>query len=865
MGDLVELQRNAPRRRSAPLASPAKDRVSRSRLTFDALQQGSRVVLLCAPAGFGKTTLMRQWGAELAADNIAAAWITLDEEDRDPAALRGRLQAAQAELGLSGATSILFLDSYERIVGHPSEKDVRRLVEREGDWLRIVVSTRLKPNIGVSRLRLDQAIVEFDASQLCFTPSEIDEVFASWDIELTPEQFSAFAKVSEGWPAALQFARRSLTSKTGSVASLATGDPSAWPELRAYVSEEIFGAMSDYDQSFLMETAPLGRFTVGLASIITGEKSAEALIAKLEAHGILLRPEDGERGWRRYHPLLASCLEDRLRIEAPERLLTIHREAMLWHMERGQLSDAIRHAFAAGDQETAAELLAKASIERRRLGRVNASANWSRELPSEAFEQHPILGIQAACSFAARLELAAARTHVDSVRDRYSELDPVIRDDLLAVDAMIATYADRPLDAIEAAERGLQDCEANDPYTLGTLRLCGAIGEIAKGRIIDARRMIAEAYADNEKASSDFGMAVSHALQGLTRAIEGDLTDAVADWRKAETVIQPVATSDAVGAIAIGYLPEALYEWNDLDSANRYIEKCLASSLEVALPDMIASVFLTSVRVAYARCDRDAVRRTLEHGERTGHLHDWPRLNHAIEWERVRIAIHDKDFDRAKELHARIGSGNKFTETPGVLTHALELEANLIGDLRFEAAVTPGPNVLARLRTASAQALAQNRKWRAAKILILEAVTRQELGDESAALRCMRRALEIGAAGGLIRSFIDEGPISVRLVREIAHEEQGSPQSEYFIRLLLAIGDAPVQSTGETAAVEALSERELEVLKMLAAGLSNKQAAAKLFISENTVKWHLQHVYSKLGVRNRTGAVAVARKLGLFS
>jgi len=873
MGDLVKLKRSARYAVDAQSSSqiPSIDgRLIRARLMPDALGGFAKIMVIKAPAGFGKTTLMSQWYEVLVERGENPAWLTLNEDDCESNRLKTCLEQTCATLGGEDAGSsmprrYLFLDAYEHIAGTASEKFVRRLHERSAD-LCMIIGTRLNIDIGVSRLRLEEQIIEIGYEDLRFTQSEMSNVFNAWSAVLKPDQLAGLAKITEGWPAALQFARQVVEKRTTAASGLADGDIAAWANMQAYVYDEIVTELPDRIKQFLFETAPLGRFTLALASATTKNPAARTLMANMEAYGLLLHLSC-ERNWHCYHPLLAACIEDQLRIDAPERLLEIHRKAMGWHIEQGRLSDAICHAFAAGDQATAAELLAQASLERRRLGQININAAWPGKLSKENFDLHPILRIRAACALASRIDVEAARTQANRVRHRFNELDPIVRDDLFAVDAMIAVYGDRPLDAIETSERGLRSCSLSEPYTMGTLRLCGATGRIAKGEFVQALGLIAAARADNERAESVFGLAVSHALNGLVRAVKGELVDAVHDWRRAESVIQPVATTDAVEAIAIGYLPEALYEWNEFDEAQRCIDKCLASSLEVALPDMITSVFLTSIRIAYLRGGSETLRQTLEYAERTGYLRGWPRLVHAIEWERVRMALHDKQLDDAYDICARINRNDAFQEIPGVMTHALETEADLIGELRFEMVTSPGPSVLARLRTARTKALTCKRYWRAAKLLVLEAVARDGMADDKAARRCMRQALELGEKGRLIRTIVDEGPIAAGLVRNIASIEQPGPNSigrDYLASLLQAVGDAPVNPAEPAFAVEALSERELGVLKMLAAGLSNRAAGERLFISENTIKWHLQHVYSKLGVRNRTSALAVARRLDLL-
>lgn len=876
MGDLVSLKYPQYHDIGSPICQPdvaIDDCLVRRRLMPDVVGPVPKVFVFKAPAGFGKTTLMGQWHKYLCNREDVSAWLTINEDDAEEKIFNTRLEMVLSLLnrtkseGDNTRRQYLFLDAYENIAGSKTEKLIRRLCERAGDGLSLVIGTRLETNIGLSRLLLNRQAIEIGSEELKFTQSEMIDGFSVWDMKFNPDQFSAIAKITDGWPAALQFARLALENKRATALGLSKGELTAWADLQEYVFDEIVDNLPSPMRILLNDTAPLGSFTTDMVAEMTGDLSAPSLLSDFERYGLLFRHKNEERRWRSYHPLFAKCIEDQVKIDSPNRLREIHRKAMAWHIEQGRLSDATRHAFAAGDQVTAAELLTQASLERRRLGRIPDSAFWPDKLSDENYDLHPVLRIQAACSLATRLEVEAAKTQIENVRDRYADLDPIVRDDLFAVDSMIAVYGDRPDDAVETSERGLRSCSTKDPYTMGTLKLCGAVGRIAHNDLDKARLLVAEARADNEKADSAFGVAVSHALQGLVRAVSGELVEAEQDWRKAESAIKPVAASDAVEAIAIGYLPELLYEWNDFDGAEYYINKCLASSLEVALPDMIMSVFLTAARTAYARDDENMLNQTLEFAERVGHLRGWPRLVHAIQWERLRVAIRDRNFDKARELHQRIQTISSFIETPGVMTHALEMEADLIGELRFEMTFSLGPSVLARLRAARTQALSRHRNWRAVKLLVLESVAREVMGDNKAAQRCMRHALQLGQKGRLIRTIIDEGPIAVGLVHDVAAMEKPGPESidaVYLDSVMLVIGEAPISPVEPAFMVEPLSARELDVLKMLASGHSNLDAAQQLFISENTVKWHLQHVYSKLGVKNRTGAIAVARKLDLL-
>ncbi|MGH8189025.1 MAG: hypothetical protein ACREUC_20880, partial [Steroidobacteraceae bacterium] len=337
--------------------------------------------------------------------------------------------------------------------------------------------------------------------------------------------------------------------------------PHPWNAARAYFEEQLQSSLDPSIASFVLEVGALGRFSSAFAAAVLGDEKASFKTRRVDALGLPVARDADDDEWRIFHPLFAGFLEEQLRVDAPQRLRALHRAAAQWYAEHGRLSDAVRSAFASNDAAFAGELLARASAERRRVGRFRTFAAWTAQLPGDVLDRYPSLRIEAACTHAALFEHEAARLYADPVRLRYHDLSPAARDDLHAVDAIIALYADRPDAALEAGLRGLRECTGNDPYTLGTLHLATAFGWMTKGAHEAARQAFIRARADHQQARSAFGIAYSFALSGLFHAVRGRLSDAVADWNEADKSICSLATSDVVEAIAIGYLPETLYEW----------------------------------------------------------------------------------------------------------------------------------------------------------------------------------------------------------------------------------------------------------------------------------------------------------------
>jgi LuxR family transcriptional regulator, maltose regulon positive regulatory protein len=373
-----------------------------------------------------------------------------------------------------------------------------------------------------------------------------------------------------------------------------------------------------------------------------------------------------------------------------------------------------------------------------------------------------------------------------------------------------------------------------------------------------------EALAIHENGGSAFGATFALALRGLTLAIEGRLTDAVADWRQGARLIKPSDHAPALEAVASGYLPLALYEWNELDEAGLLIERCLSSSIEVALPDAIASIYLTAARIAECQGDRVAVERWLDEALALSIRRQWSRLYLAASWQRITSALRREDYSEARKLKKRL---DQEAHKSGATIDGIDVEGNC-ASLRFALLVEGDRASFAELRSAVSRARRENRLWRVARLLTIEANARERLNDRGGALRAMRKALEIGQVGRLIRTYLDEGPVIGGLLKRVADEEAANPRpsisATYLDEVLEQSGEQRALVDDDPHTVESLSKREAEVLTMVAAGLSNKRLGERLFMSENTVKWHLQHVFAKLGVANRTSAIVVARNHGFI-
>lgn len=834
------------------------------------------VALIRAPAGYGKSTLLRDICETLEERGHTLRWACPDMGDTLEAfaahVFTPQLQFVErpidelfAEIKAAVAPTSLIIDDLERQDCAFIDR-LHQLISLRPSCLQIIMAGRGEMKAGLSRLKVNGTMVEVTAEDLRFTDQETASFFQLVDIPLDPAVRGDVQRLTEGWPAALHVVRPLLQQKLYTRANIEKRLTRSSGTLGLYLKDEVLGKVAADARAFLLECGTLGRFTTELAAGATNCPNAADLIEDFVRKDLFLAPDALDDHWYRFHPLVSTWLETVLGQEDPSRSKAVHRAAAEWYRKINKTNEAIPHAFAAGDIDLAVALLEQASVARSRIGRWRAFTGWSARLPDDVLDSHPAVRIEAASAHAVLCEFEAARAQTKAVRNHSSELSERAQLNLIVADVTIATFADQPDAALAASEEGLTNAIGGDAYTLGTLRLGAALAWIGHGEVRKARGLLIEALATYRNGGSSFGAAMTLAALGLTHAIEGSLHLALAAWNGGEATVRPLETASAIESVAISYMPLVLYEQNRLDLANSYLERCFASTAEIAMPDMVTSLYLAASRLAFANGNDDRAAELLDEAEVTASQRGWHRLARAAGWERVDLALRSGRHADARRLALSLDSAEPPNDSTTPYT-ASDLEGDRLAGFKLEAMLFPDRKLITRLRGEVARATSGGRNWRAVRLMAIEALARENMGDRAGALRCLRRATEQGARGSMIRTFLDTGPEIVALIQTLAAEEERAPGTTPLDLgpILAAAGTAPLPASEGDAPIEPLSSREIEVLEMVAAGLSNRELASRLFVSENTIKWHLQHVFAKLGVKNRTRAVLVARKHGVIA
>lgn len=884
------------------------------------LNQGlfRKLTLLSAPAGSGKTTLVSAW---VASCDRPAAWLSLDAEDNNTVRfltyLVAALQTIRADLG-SGALAalaspqpppietiltsllneiashpdalILVLDDYHAIDSDPIDHMLAFLIQHLPAHLHLVIATREDPALPLAQLRARGQMSELRLADMRFTQAEAAAFFAqAMDLNLAGPDVAALLARTEGWVAGLQLAALSLQGQRDS-AGFIRSFAGSHRFVIDYLVEEVLERQPAVMQRFLLRTAILDRMCGPLCDAVVGEPGApgQATLEALEKANLFIVPLDDERRWYRYHHLFADVLRQRLLQRAAAQgdepapsVVELHQRASCWYEEHDLVHDAFQHAVAAGAFERAAGLAESAWFAMFRNSFQNTIfLGWMRALPDELIRARPLLSAGYAWALLDVGELEAAEPHLRDA-ERWLNADP---DERASATAMAGVD--------EAALRALP----------ASIALAWATYASATGDVPATVAHVQQALALLPE-SDHFGRAGTSALLGVAYLRSGHLEEAAAAFADGIAIMQAVGNI-AFGLSGIPPLVGIRIAQGRLREATGIYERTLRLATEQGAPPPqgIADLYLGLAEICLAQGDteaaRDQLRLSEEPGERAG-LPDWP---YRVRLLQARLAEAKGEPDRALALldeaerryyrgplpdlqpvaalrarvwirQGRLAEARQWARGVPVddaLSYVREFEhltlARLcIADVRNghdDDGLRTATSLLERLLTA---AEVGGRTGSVIEILLLLALAAAEGGELPAALELLGRALALAEPESYVHIFVDEGQPMLRLLEKMRAE--GGRQKAYLHRLRSAFGtepDAHPSSFSSDPLLDPLSQRELEVLRLVAQGLSNREIGARLHLALSTVKGHNRTIFSKLQVLRRTEAIARARELGLL-
>ena len=867
--------------------------VARPRLT-ERLNEGTRgqLTLVSAPAGFGKTTLVAEWAPGC---GRPVAWLSLDQRDDDPSSFLTYLVAAlrtiapevgsEALLALQSPHPppleailttivnelstvpddfVLILDDYHVLDSRPDDEALAFLLEHLPPRMHLVIATREDPRLPLARLRARGQLTELRAADLRFTPAEATEFLErAAGLDLSADDVEALETRTEGWIAGLQMAAISLQGLPDAAGFIRSFTGSHRFVLD-YLLEEVLQRQPAEVQAFLLRTSVLDRLCGPLCDALlrapagAGDETLQAI----ERANLFIMPLDDERRWYRYHHLFGDLLNRRLeRSLSAEQIADLHLRASEWYERDGQLLEAFHHATVADDVERAERLIDSDGMDLHLRSVLMPILDWLASLPGTVLHARPRLLVRSATLALMAVQTTGVEEKLQAAERALhgAELDEETRDLIGQIACARATLAFTRYDVETMAAQARRAQEYLSPGNLPfcfTAAWAATYAHLFGGDRVAAARACRECVALAERAGHVFSRMLAAEALGKVQELDNELHPAAESYRR----MLELAGDHPLPNVEEAHLSLASisYQWNDMDAAERHAQQSrqLARLYDRVIDRSIAGdVFLA--RVALARGDVEGAAAMLSEAQRRAHDNAFTLRLPEIAAARVFALIRQGQVAAAAQLATQY-------ELP--LSQARVLIAQ--GD--------PGA-ALAVLEPLGRRLEAQGWADERLRTLVLQAVAEHALGEDGGAemggaARSLDEALALAEPGGFIRLFVDEGAPMAELLSAAA--AQGI-RPDYVGRLLAAFqrepeGERPASSAsappapGPSSSTELLSPRELEVLRLIAQGLSNQEIGTRLFLALDTVKGHNRRIFEKLGVQRRTEAVARARELGLL-
>jgi LuxR family maltose regulon positive regulatory protein len=863
-----------------------------------------RLILISAPAGYGKTTLVTEWLSSFTPVSLPAeeglgervAWVSLDESDNDPrrflvyllAALKrvhaGPGQAVAAmlrspqpppdeviltalsnEMADVAGPCLLVLDDYHVIHAPPIHKQLNFLLDHQPAQMHMLIITREDPPLPLPRLRARGQMLEIRQEDLRFSLDECaDFLNQVMGLNLSPSDVAALERRTEGWIAGLQLAALSMRGRDDLPGFIKAFTGSSHYVLD-YLIEEVFKRQSIEIQDFLLKTSILDRLCGSLCDAVAGRTGSRSLLEHLEHANLFIIPLDQSCTWYRYHRLFAELLRQRLQVTESISEKELHILASEWFTAEGFFPEAIQHALAASDWERAAELIQEYTVSLLRHGELSTLLGWLKALPDAVVRKHPQLCRDYGWVLTLSGQLDAAAPYLECAEQALQGDDAKLGQVIVA-QAYLARARGEYLQAIALSQKALRLIDEADTLSYGLVTFTLGFAHFNAGHLAEAEQALLEACQAARASGNDFTRLTALALLGAIQNNQGKLHRAAESCRQALQEAQ----GSPMAAQVQEFLADILYEWNDLEGAAAQLAQALKASQYLGNRAIQLEIRRALARLKQAQGNPAAAL------EELGELHQLAQQSESSPG-RAQVAA----------CHAAIAmaQGNLASASHWVQQMKEEIDPATLG-LQYSL-------IQARLL------LAQGKQAQAGEMLtgLYEAVSRAGLVSNmiearalqalaattpTDALHFLEVALVQAQTEGFIRTFVDKGEPMRLLISDFRLQIEKRPghaageamqeMKAYIAQLLAAfskssnalVPQSTIKNQKSKILIEPLSGRELEILRLLAVGLSNRAIAERLVISVGTAKSHVHHILEKMGSDSRMQAVAKARELGLL-
>ena len=881
--------------------SPRSDWIHRSQLIRRLNEEkAGRLILLSAPAGYGKTSLLSEWVSQ---SDILTAWVSLDRGDNDLprflAYVVAALQKVDPQIGKEWSDVlcspqrpsvdellklllndvaktenrlVLILDDYHVITAQSVHSALGFLLDHLPPQIRLVIATRIDPPFPLARLRGSGHLVELRAADLRFSNKEIQDLLRSMVlVNLDAGEIDTLETRTEGWIAGLQMVALSMRGRedvSGFVASLS----GSHRHIADYLADEVLDRQPTDVRDFLSKTAILSRLNGPLCDTVTGRSGSQAILERLEEDNLFIIPLDDERCWYRYHHLFVDLLRVRLVQMYPGLASELHRRASEWFDNADDLDSSIAHAFAASDWKRVLDLLERRAETLWSRGEQATLQKWLDELGEGMLLARPRLRVHHALTAVMAGDFSTGVVRLDKLECELGietrgeaesmphEAETVNQEGasllgmLAAGRAYIAYYQRNIPDMVAFAQLALRALPEQSIAWRGGVAVILGNAHQHNGQVEAATRAFSQAQADGRASGSGFLSLTASVHLAINHVYQGQLRRALAVCQE-QLSFGRLAGIPAAGTLHAVW-GDVLREWNDLEGARSHIQKACDLCEQGRGVAMLGWSYLSLANLAFSERDYDGMEKVLRKLENLKEAPPWVLAS--IVSLKARVWLAQGKLEMAAHLLQE--HGLDASDDPSFLhmQETITLARLFIAQGKEQSrplSLADALNLLVRLRQAS-----ETGGWTVClvQVLVLLALTHHERGEMEEKQSVLNQALLLAEPEGFIRIFLDEGERVVNMLRRAAARKDSSG----YVRTILSVADdAP---SAKIPHPDPLSEREIEVLRLIADGLSNSEIGERLFITTGTVKVHASNIYRKLGVSGRVQAVAWARDLNLL-
>ena len=861
------------------------------------------VTLVCAPAGYGKTTLLVDW-MNRAKDPVV--WLALSPEENDPALFLNylimALQSIHPEAGRTTLAAInipgaanpencmhllvnelttldlpfaLIIDDFHEINSPEVQSMTAHLLEHLPRQMHVVIATRTEPPLPLARLRARGQILELRMGDLSFDQEEVVDFFNGvMDLHLSNDACRQLASQTEGWVAALQLA--AISMRGGDEDLLETVSSAGRHFIFDYLAEEVLSRLPEQMQEFLIKTSILDELTGPLCDALvdpfppysTGAECLEAL----EHANLFTQALDGNHRWYRYHALFLDFLENQRTRLYPDLTKTMHRNAAEWMEAHGLIEQACHHARLAGDESLTALIIEKQAKVLESRGELGTLGQWLKRLPDELILSRPRLCLASAWVAFGRLDTVTIRRYLDRAETLMTDTpDPDLKGELLAARAFLAGMTDNASETTYYSEQAMSYLRDEYSYLYGLLKINQSFPVLMAGNLTAAVSMLEDAINFARRTDNAFIALLGMRMLGEAYIMQGKLTWAENLFLQGDAMIREVMgpRSPLIGVARMG-LGEVYHQRYQIPQAIKELDNGIKQVIDW-MPAIVLDGLIWLANTYMSAGDHAGAQKTLQRAKEITLDESQPLLD---EWllniSNARINIIQGNLEEGirwaeatgLDLVSLCNLDRFYEKTPAffrVKAHITLARLFLVLGIREK---KPGAlEIVDRILKPVlplARSMGQNSLLIEGLLIQAQAYTGRH--REQLAMECIHSSLDLAGPEGAVCQFLDEGEPVLTLIEK--RDSLDIPVSEKeFIHSILIAGQKKIQDNKPAGqSVDALTFRELEVLRWMAEGKSNQEIAEGLVLSLNTVKKHVSAIMGKLDAKNRSTAVLYGKK-----